>query len=116
VYNVPRQTLQQYFKKGEFTITKFGRKPGVEIEAENVLDKYLILCQEVDLESLSALAFSLMENLGVAHRFKCTQKMAGWHPQAYRPQRRELVHKQSIKNGEQISSGGIFRNSGKKHN
>jgi hypothetical protein len=49
----------------------------MEIETKNVLEKHLILRQEVVLESLSALAYSFMEKLGVAHRFKRTQKMAG---------------------------------------
>jgi hypothetical protein len=33
-YNVPRQTLQRYLKKDEFTIPKLGRKPEMGIEAE----------------------------------------------------------------------------------
>jgi hypothetical protein len=41
-----RQTLQRYLKKDEFTIPKLGRKPEMGIEAENELERYLILHQE----------------------------------------------------------------------
>jgi hypothetical protein len=71
-YNVPRQTLQRYLKKDEFTIPKLGRKPEMGIEAENELERYLILRQECGFgltrQELRALAFNLMKKLGVAHR------------------------------------------------
>jgi hypothetical protein len=87
----------------------------MEMESENGLEKYLILRQEVVLESLSALAFSSMEKLELPTDSKERRKWLDGTPQGYRPQRREVFHKHSTRN-EQISSGGIFRNSGKKHN
>jgi hypothetical protein len=65
----------------------------MELEAENDLEKYLILRQEVVLNLLRALAFSFMEKLGVAHRIKRTQKMAGWHSTGLPSATRGVAHK-----------------------
>jgi hypothetical protein len=67
-YNVPRQTLQRYLKKDEFTIPKLGRKSEMGIEAENELERYLILRQECGFgltrHELRVLALNFMEKLG----------------------------------------------------
>jgi hypothetical protein len=93
MYNVPRQALQRYLKKYKFTVPKLGRKPEMGIDAENCLEKYFILCQKCGFgltrHELRTLAFSFMESLGFVHRFNRT-------PQDYRPQGRELVHKQTL--------------------
>jgi hypothetical protein len=72
-YNVPRQILQRYLKKDEFTIPNLGRKPEMGIEAENELEKYFILRQEYGFgltrHELRVFAFNFMEKLGVTHRF-----------------------------------------------
>jgi hypothetical protein len=68
-----RQTLQRYLKKYEFTIPKLGRKTEIGIEAENELERYLILRQECGFvltrHELRVVAFNCTEKLGVTHRF-----------------------------------------------
>jgi hypothetical protein len=66
--------LQLYLKKDEFAISKLGRETEMGIEAENELERYLILCQECGFglarHELRVLAFNFMEKmLGVTHRF-----------------------------------------------
>lgn len=82
VYNVPRQTLQRYLLKDELKVPKLGRKPEMGVEAENDLERYLILRQEFGFgltrTELRCLAFDFMEKLGVDHRFSKVNKMAGW--------------------------------------
>ena len=79
---MPRQTLQRYLQKEDFTVPKLGRKTELGIEAEEELERYLILRQECGFvltrAKLRNLAFDFLEKLGVNHRFNKTKKIAGW--------------------------------------
>jgi hypothetical protein len=59
--------LQRYLKKDEFTIPKLGRKPEMGTEAENELERYLILRQKCGFgltrHELRVFAFNLWKNL-----------------------------------------------------
>jgi hypothetical protein len=69
MYSVPRQTLQRYLKKDEFTIPKLGQKTEMGIKSENELKKCLILCRKcgfgLTIHELGVLAFNFIERLAM---------------------------------------------------
>ncbi|GFR21686.1 hypothetical protein TNCT_320671 [Trichonephila clavata] len=81
MYNVPRQTLQQYLLKNEFRVPKLDRKSDIGVEAEDDLEKYLILGQEYGFgltrSELKNLAFDSIEKLEGDDVFNDVNKMAG---------------------------------------